>query len=297
MPLATTEAPVVDSGELLRGWDLGMIPPVRKKRIVFRPGKACCSVCGCGIPDSQWRLFQTCDSWRCRAQHRRQQRSLKKEIDERQRRQQEKLKRRVHLLRDKAAGLLGVDGPERFVCAVVPAIRNPVVRLQNERRTALGDHLGRLIAGVRKRRVGSPGNPQHESEPAVTVNGTSNPLPVAAQACAICQGYCCAKGGDQAYLNKETILRCLLKHPELGVTDVAAFFLSHLEKYTYKDSCIYHGENGCSLPRNVRSGTCIGFECTGVRRLIERLTGRGPHRAFLVAAENSQAVRYRFVQI
>lgn len=297
MPLSDTETPSADADELLCGWDLGIIPPIRRRRTTFLPGKVRCTVCGCSISDHQWRLFQTCDLWECRAQHRRHQRALQKKIDERRCHQQEKIERRVRLLREKAAGLLGIDGPERFMCAVVPALKRSVTRLPNKRRSALGNHLRGLIAEVNKKRIGFPGNPPYESEQAVVPNGSLRPLPVVAQACATCQGYCCVGGGDRAYLDVETVLRCLKKYPEFEATDMIAFFISYVEAYTYKDSCIYHGANGCSLPRDVRSSTCNGFECTGIRMLIERFTGLRPHRAFLVATEKNQVIRYEFVHV
>jgi hypothetical protein len=297
MSSSHNEKPAVDVGGSLRGWELGIVPPERRRRTVLLPGKMRCAVCGCGISDRQWRLFQTCEFWKCKLQHRQQRRKLKKEIDERQHRQQEKFKRRVRLLRDKAAGLLGVDGPERFVCAVVPALQRPVTPLPEERRSVLGDHLRELIAEIHEKRIAYPDDPPYESEEAAVHNENSKPLPIVAQACATCQGNCCVQGGDRAYLDVETILRFLKKHPELKAADLVEWFLSHVEAHTYEDSCIYHGVNGCTLPRDARSSTCNGFECTGVRRLMERLTGQGPHRAFLIAAKNNQAVRYNFVQV
>jgi CDGSH-type Zn-finger protein len=297
MSSSDNETPAVDIGRSLSGWELGIVPPKRRRRTVLLPGKMRCAVCGCGISDHQWRLFQTCDFWKCQAQHRRQRRELKKEMEKRRQRQQENFKRRVRLLRNKAAGLLGVDGPERFVCAVVPALQRPVSPLPEERRPTIGNHLNGLIAEIREKQIAYADDPPYESEPAAVHNGNSEPLPVVGQACAACQGNCCVQGGDRAYLDVETIPRFLKKHPELEAADLVEWFLSHVEAYTYEDSCIYHGVNGCSLPRDARSTTCNGFECTGVRRLKERLTGQGPHRAFLIAAEKNQAVRYDFVHV
>lgn len=297
MPLATNEIQAADPGGLFRGWDLGVVPPVRRRRTVFLPGKARCAVCGCSITDRQWNLFRTCDFWKCRTQHRRHRREIQKEDEKRHRLRQEKFNNRVRLLREKVADVLGIDGPERFVHAVIPALQRPVIPLPEERRSALGDHLGGLIAEAHEKRIDTPGNSVHESEAAVEKSGGSSLLPVAVQACAMCQGYCCVNGADQAYLDLEAILRFWEKHPKLEATGVVAFFLSHVEAYTYKDSCIYHGVNGCSLPRDVRSGTCNGFECNGMKQLIDRLTGPGPHRAFLIAAGKNQVVRYDFVHL
>jgi hypothetical protein len=297
MSSSDNETPAVDVGGSIRGWELGIVPPKRRRQAVFLPGKAHCAVCGCGISDRQWRLFQSCEFWKCQAQNRRQRRELKKEIDERQHRQQQEFQSRVRLLRDKAAGLSGVDGPERFVSAVVPALWRPVTRLPEERRSGIGNHLNGLIAEVHENRIAYPDDPPYESEPTAVHNENSKPLPVVAQACATCQGNCCVQGGDRAYLDVETILRFLKKHPELEAADLAESFLSHVEEYTYENSCIYHGVNGCSLPRDARSTTCNGFECAGVRLLMERLTDQGPHRTFLIAAEKNQVVRYDFVHV
>ena len=295
MPLATTGTPAADEGGLLLGWDLGLVSPVRRRRTVFLPGKARCSVCGCSITNRQWNLFQTCDFLECQAEHRRQMRVLRKEIDRKQRCQQKKFDRRVHLLRKQAAEVSGVDGPERFVCVVIPAFRCPVTPLPEERRSALGGYLRGLIVEANGKRIGLPDNSPYESESTAIPSCDSRPLSLTAQACAMCQGNCCVQGGNQAYLDVEAILRYLKKHPGLEETDIIDFFLSHVEVYTYKDSCIYHGVNGCSLPRDVRSTTCNEFECTGMKGLMERIEGQVPHRTFLVAAEKNRVVRYGFI--
>jgi hypothetical protein len=93
------------------------------------------------------------------------------------------------------------------------------------------------------------------------------------------------------------MLRYLEEYPGLQPPEVLDAFLSRVEESTSEDSCVYHGENGCSLPRHMRSGTCNGFECNLLRRLREEFPGPGPHRAFLVGLQGSRVVRYAFVEV
>jgi len=295
MPSSQSEKSEVSCSGSLPGWDLGIVPPDKRRRTVFLPGKARCAVCGRGITDRDWRLYQTCDFWKCRAQRRQQQRTLRKKIDERERHQREKFERRTHLLRDKAAGLLGIDDPERFVPAVIPATQRPVTCLPQERRSALDDHLKSLIAEAHEKRKASPGDRSDDAAPTVALEANSKPLPIVQEACATCQGNCCISGGDNAYLTAKTIIRYSNEHPDLEPHEVRDAFLSHVEERTIENSCIYHGQNGCGLPRDARSTTCNEFECIGLRRLLKKLSGSGPHRVFLAAAEKNQVVRYTFL--
>ncbi len=297
MPLSENDIQVINQNRSFRGWNLGIVPPDKRRRTVFLPGKAKCAVCGRGITDRDWRLYQTCDFWKCRVQHRRQQRTFRTEIDEHERRQREEFERRVCLLRDKAAGLLGIDGPERFVPAVVPAFQRPITYLPQKRRFALGDHLKSLIAEAHEKRKVSPDDHPDNAAPTIAPDANSKPLPIVQEACTTCRGSCCISGGNRAYLTVEMILRYSNEHPEFEAHKVRAVFLSHVGERTIENSCIYHGKNGCGLPRDMRSTTCNEFECARLRRLLKKLSGPGPHLVFLVAAEKSRVVRYAFVHI
>ncbi len=286
-----------DPSGSLYGWDLGMVAPGRAPPAAFLPGKAQCAICGRGITDREAHLFQSCDFWRCREERRRQQRALWKEREQRERRWREEFRKRLRLLRDEAAGLLGIDRPERFEPAVVPAVERPVTGLPPERRSALGDHLVQLTAEAIHRRRASPGGRRDDGAPAAPPDAESGPTPILQRACAMCQGHCCVAGGSRGYLEVDTILRYLDEHPQLEAPEVVASFLSHVQQSTYEDSCVYHGEHGCTLPRRRRSATCNGFECAEFRRLQEEFSSPGPHRVFLVAVQGSRVVRYAFVDV
>jgi hypothetical protein len=242
-------------------------------------------------------LYQACGFWKCRIQYRQQQRTLQTKIDVQERHQREKFERRVRVLRDKAAGLLGITSPERFIPAVIPAIQRPATCLPQERRSSLGDHLRKLIVEAHDKRIVSSGDRPDNATLVVASNADSNPHPIVQEACTMCHGNCCTNGGDNAYLTAKTIIRYSNEHPELEAHEVRATFLSHVEERTIENSCIYHGENGCSQPRDVRSTTCNEFECAGLGQLLKKLSGPDPHQIFLVAAEKNQVVRYAFMHV
>ncbi len=288
---------VADHSKSLYGWELGMVPPKKRRRTIYFPGKAKCTVCGHGITNRDWQLYQTCDYWKCRTQHRQQQRMLQTKLDEHEQRQRNEFERRVCLLRNKAACLLGIDEPERFVSAVIPATQCPVTYLPQERRSAIGDHLEKLIIEAHKKRIVSPNDCQDEGTKAAKSHVDQTPLSIVQEACAMCRGNCCLNGGDRAYLTVETILRYSADHPELESHEVRTVFLLHVEERTTENSCIYHGKNGCHLPRAARSTTCNEFECAALKQLLTKLSGPGPYRVFLVATQKNRVIRYAFVHV
>ena len=285
------------AGETLRGWVLGVVLPERAKRASFLPGKARCAVCGCSISDCEGHLFQTCDSRKCRAEHQRQQRVLRKEREERERQQWQEFEERLQLFRDKAARLLDVDRPERYAPAVIPAVERPVTCLPLERLSALRDRLTQRIAETREKRDATPCDRQNDDAPTLAADADSKHALIFEQACALCRGHCCFGGEDEGYLDVDTIFHYLQQHPDMETPDVLAAFLSHVPKSTCERSCVYHGQNGCGLPHDKRSGTCTGFECTGLRRLREKLPNSGPHRVLLIAMKGGRVLRYAFVHV
>ena len=277
------------------------------KRVALLAGKAHCAICNCQITTLQANLHQTCDHWKCRQKHRAQQRVLKQQRLERERLQQEELRERVRVYRDEVAGLLGIDEPESFAPMVVPANQSPLTNLPGKRRGDFRDHLVALISEAAKQLRAAPHGPKGVSplggqvpcppngRSAGTINHGSEMLPIFRSACATCGGGCCALGGNHAYLNAQTIRRYMEEHPSQPAGYVLGAFLSRLSERTYRDSCIYHGENGCGLPPEMRSASCTSFECTEFARLRSECSDGGPRRAFLAAVDGNKIVRSAFV--
>jgi hypothetical protein len=271
-----------------------MVLPERPPRETFVPGKARCAVCGTEISDRRWRLFQTCEFWKCRVEHRSKQRALRKEVEERQRREREEFERRIGLLRAEAARRLGIDDPQSYVPAAIPAAECGLGDVAPQRPAALGRHLEQRIAEALEKRNGSPPEGRDDADPSPPGEG---PGPILQRACATCRGACCRRGGEEAYLSAKTVLGYLERRSDADATGVLQAYLSRVPERSCEDSCIYHGENGCVLPREMRSSICNGFECTGLQRLREKLSGPGPHRVFLVALKDSRVVRFEFVHV
>jgi hypothetical protein len=92
-----------------------------------------------------------------------------------------------------------------------------------------------------------------------------------AQACGECRGWCCRNGGNYAYLQESDLRRVAA---EQGITtwdDMVERFLSFIPDVTYQDSCIFHGRDGCGLPRSLRSETCTSFLCEAAGSLCETI--------------------------
>lgn len=85
--------------------------------------------------------------------------------------------------------------------------------------------------------------------------------------CRVCAGRCCIQGADRAYLKEMTIKRYMSKNPELSFDQVFANYEQTISEQTYNDSCINHTDQGCNLPREMRSDTCNNFYCNALKKL------------------------------
>jgi hypothetical protein len=65
--------------------------------------------------------------------------------------------------------------------------------------------------------------------------------------------------------------------------DVLAAYLDRLVHRTETHSCVNHGANGCSLPREMRSDTCNDFYCGTLSAWIAKAEAEpGPERALVI---------------
>lgn len=117
-------------------------------------------------------------------------------------------------------------------------------------------------------------------------------LRVLGQACATCRGNCCALGAEHAFLRPEELLRYMRRNPTSRPRDVLAAYLERLEPVSYVDSCVYHGPEGCRLPREMRSSTCNDYLCESLVEIQTTIEWTGSPRAFAVAAGKQGAVRF-----
>jgi hypothetical protein len=87
---------------------------------------------------------------------------------------------------------------------------------------------------------------------------------VAATACGLCEGWCCTHGGDDAYLDGHTVARVHRDMPDLGASAVVRLYVQRVPVAAYEDSCIFHGDRGCTLDRSLRADICNTYYCKGL---------------------------------
>ena len=93
---------------------------------------------------------------------------------------------------------------------------------------------------------------------------------VARTACSLCKGWCCRNGQDHAFLDEGTMARVRLARFELDVRAVLRLYVDRVPEFGYTDSCIFHGKQGCTLDRSLRSDVCNSYFCSG---LLDYMTG------------------------
>jgi hypothetical protein len=111
-----------------------------------------------------------------------------------------------------------------------------------------------------------------EEEPASPVSPKPEldgfPARVASVACSLCQGWCCTSGDDDGFLGAGTMIRVRRANPELELVEIANLYLSRVPDRSDRGSCIFHGRNGCTLERSLRSDVCNDYYCEGLGRFL-----------------------------
>ncbi len=87
---------------------------------------------------------------------------------------------------------------------------------------------------------------------------------VARTACSLCKGWCCRNGRDHAFLDERTMARVRCAGLELDVRAVLRLYVERVPEVGYEDSCIFHGKQGCTLDRSLRSDVCNSYFCGGL---------------------------------
>ena len=166
-------------------------------------------------------------------------------------------------MRQKARENFPHYSPEKHPRLSVPSCSRPLEPRSPERFKAYAEHL-RSIAETF---ISGPG-PKIRSltlgeRPPTTRQVKSEFEP---QICGTCQGGCCVKGGDKAYITRQTFQKALARHPEQTPRELAQTYLNYLGLTSFKGSCINHGPKGCFLPPDLRADTCNSFECESLAR-------------------------------
>jgi len=150
---------------------------------------------------------------------------------------------------------------------MVPLNQRALVPTQPERIRRIREHMVRSLRDLRTlkqpERNASPLRP----EP-LGFAGT-----VARAACTLCQGFCCKGGGEHAYLDERDMARVRQARPELEARAVIRLYMERVPAEGYAGSCVFHGKQGCTLDRSLRSDVCNSYFCNGLRDFVNTADG------------------------
>jgi hypothetical protein len=98
---------------------------------------------------------------------------------------------------------------------------------------------------------------------------------VAQAACALCGGWCCKGGEEHAYLDERTMARVRRARPELTAGAVMRLYVDRVPAEGFDGSCVFHGAQGCTLDRSLRSDVCNSYFCSGLGQFVKNAEAAG----------------------
>jgi hypothetical protein len=108
------------------------------------------------------------------------------------------------------------------------------------------------------------------------------------EGCGRCRGRCCYTGAsNMAFLRQDDIRRFRAANPSLSEGEVLEAFMSRIGEMHIAESCVFHREDGCALPREMRATTCNNFFCEGQKAFLAQLSEDAPPRAFIVSGDDA----------
>ncbi len=211
-------------------------------------------------------------------------------LDELRRRRRRRVLRGTERLRAE-----GID-PDAVTWSPTPYQPAPQIPVSDEHREELRARLETLVAAARA----GGGEPEGASEPDEAEGRLPGPRfrgsgPVFAAACRACGGLCCREGLTRgAFLTVATLRRVRGDEGRgMDAGGLVDLYLAHLGPTHARSSCLFHGERGCRLPRELRSDTCNEWICTELKDLFLD-TGGGdgvpPGHVFVAMSKDGRQV-------
>ncbi len=173
----------------------------------------------------------------------------------------------------------------RLPIAIVPSNDRVTGALPRELRERFLTKLGPKIEEAMRREALGAGHT--ESDSLVADTGLSALL---GSACATCRGDCCTGGTDHAHLDVDSLARVRVSYGWDTFADVMGAYVAHLPRVHFKGSCVYHGTQGCTLPRDMRADICNRHLCGALAQLT-RAIDAGDRPPFIAVAVSPMAPR------
>lgn len=205
---------------------------------------------------------------------------------------------KAHIYRDQLLTDTGDKSLTSVPVAIVPANEKNITDLPQQRINAFLDHILRCINEAKALQ----NSKDHTTKitPAKTdslVNAeTLFERKALIQACSTCKGLCCLKGGvSHAYQDAVNMFHYMKNNEGKDSDGIIAEYLNYIPPRSYEDSCVYHTDSGCTLPRNMRAEICNKHLCQGLRAIKREFSEPGPETLFIVAENNYHIVRSTLV--
>ncbi len=109
---------------------------------------------------------------------------------------------------------------------------------------------------------------------------------VAHTACSLCKGWCCRNGDNDAFLDAQTLARVRLARPDMTEPAMLRLYLERVPPVAYRELCIFHGKQGCTLDRSMRADVCNSYYCGGLGAYVK--AGGEPVPTMIFAGEGEK---------
>jgi hypothetical protein len=162
---------------------------------------------------------------------------------------------------------------------MVPRNDKAIVPIAAGRITRLREHLSAVLSAA-----GDTASPEGPSSAAPQGFDAR----VAQTACSLCRGWCCRNGDDTAFLDRQTLARVRRARPGMTAGAILELYRERVPQAGYSRSCIFHGTDGCTLDRALRSDVCNSYFCGGLHSYLRSEDRRAP---VVVIAGEGNAMR------
>ena len=157
---------------------------------------------------------------------------------------------------------------------IVPRNDKAIVTTSPVRVARLVEHLSAILSATKPTSETEHPNPSEPQGFAARVAGV---------ACSLCRGWCCRNGSDDAFLDERTLARLCRARPDLTAEAIVPLYRERVPQTGHAGSCIFHGTNGCTLDRLMRSDVCNSYFCGGLHGYLA--TGDAGTPVVVIAGE------------
>ena len=160
-----------------------------------------------------------------------------------------------------ALAAAGVRKPESATQAIVPFTGAPLAPHDPARRQAFLDHLDRILA--------EPADPPDPDRLAARTALEAPGPPPASVACIACRGRCCMLGhATNGFLTAEMMALFRHRNPSATTAEARAAYADRLPDMAQDGGCVFQGDKGCTLPRDLRADVCNSYKCGPLSDLV-----------------------------